>query len=150
MPSYTRRQIVLLLLFVVAAGFGLGVGRWRQAHPDLVEQLEAFDQTAPGSSPTAPAIGSPSPSGASSRPTSLKRFQPTAEPSRAQVGPIDVNQATAADLRRLPGIGPVLAGRIVEAREARGAFTSVEDLRRVAGVGKAKLDRFRSLVTVSR
>ena len=163
MPGYTRRQIAVLLLFVVAAGIGLGVGRWRRAHPELVERLEAFDQqvpTAPATGPmapvtavdapvTAPGAQAPSRRGASPAPSSLKRMQLTAEPADVLRVPIDVNQATVADLRRLPGVGPVLAGRIVQARETDGPFTSVDDLRRVAGVGKAKLDRFRGLVTVS-
>jgi competence ComEA-like helix-hairpin-helix protein len=146
MPSYTRRQIALLLTLVAAVGAGLAVSRWRQSHLDLVEQLEAFDQTPPEAGPAAlPPSRRSAPSAASS----LKRFQPAPEPGRT-AEPVDVNQATAADLRRLPGIGPVLASRIVESRDAQGPFTTIEDLRRVSGIGKSKLERFRTLVTVSR
>lgn len=63
--------------------------------------------------------------------------------------PLDLNHATATDLTRLPGVGPVLAERIVAARGARGAFESVDDLRRVRGLGGVKLDRLRALVTVA-
>lgn len=62
--------------------------------------------------------------------------------------PVDLNHATVVDLQRLPGIGPVLAARIVGAREASGPFDSVEELRRVGGIGEAKLERVRPLVTV--
>jgi competence ComEA-like helix-hairpin-helix protein len=48
---------------------------------------------------------------------------------------IDVNRAGAAELETLPGIGPVLAARIVAERERRGPFRSVDDLRRVSGIG---------------
>ena len=153
MPSYTRRQIAVLLLFVVAAGLGLGVGRWRRAHPDLVERLEAFDQqvpAAPGPPTTTPRAPAQPRRGPSWSPGSLKRIPRSAEHSGVPSVPVNVNHATVADLRRLPGIGPVLAGRIVEARETDGPFTSVDDLRRVAGLGQAKLERFRSLVTASR
>jgi competence protein ComEA len=61
-------------------------------------------------------------------------------------GPINVNQATAAELQALPGIGPKLSQRIVEER-GKGPFQSVEDLRRVAGIGPITVERLRNLVT---
>ncbi|MDR7420542.1 MAG: ComEA family DNA-binding protein [Armatimonadota bacterium] len=48
---------------------------------------------------------------------------------------VNVNTATAEDLERLPGVGPVLARRIVEFREARGLFRRLEDLQQVQGIG---------------
>lgn len=48
---------------------------------------------------------------------------------------IDVNTAGIEELIRLPGIGPVLAQRVVAARQADGPFTSLEDLQRVRGIG---------------
>jgi competence protein ComEA len=60
---------------------------------------------------------------------------------------IDLNTATAAELDKLPGIGPVLAGRIVAERDKK-AFAKVEDLRRVSGIGQKKLEAIRPLVTV--
>ncbi|HEX5097513.1 MAG TPA: ComEA family DNA-binding protein [Acidimicrobiia bacterium] len=63
-------------------------------------------------------------------------------------GPIDVNTATEAQLETLPGIGPSLAAAIVAERE-KGPFKSVDDLGRVRGIGDARLDQLRELVTVS-
>jgi competence protein ComEA len=63
--------------------------------------------------------------------------------------PVDLNRASAAELTRLPGIGPVLAARIVAARDAQGPFASVDDLRRVSGVGPSKLAAFREHVVIS-
>lgn len=60
--------------------------------------------------------------------------------------PLDVNTASAADLEALPGIGPVLAGRIVEFREMHGRFQRVEDLLEVQGIGLRLLERLRPLV----
>lgn len=67
----------------------------------------------------------------------------------AAAGPIDVDRASAAELDRLPGIGPALAQRIVEDREANGAFGSVEALQRVRGIGPALAARLAPLVTFS-
>ncbi|MGL4550673.1 MAG: ComEA family DNA-binding protein [Gemmataceae bacterium] len=60
-------------------------------------------------------------------------------------GPVDLNDATPEQLQRLPGVGPVLAGRIVEARP----FRAVDDLRKVKGVGAKTLEKVRPFVTVT-
>lgn len=62
---------------------------------------------------------------------------------------LDLNTATQADLETLPGIGPVIARAIVEAREARGSFQAVEDLLAVKGIGPARLSRLAPLVCAS-
>lgn len=62
---------------------------------------------------------------------------------------LDLNHATEQDFEALPGIGPVLAERIVEYRQSRGAFRDVEQLRNVKGIGKKKFDRIRMLVSVT-
>ncbi|MGH2404175.1 MAG: helix-hairpin-helix domain-containing protein [bacterium] len=54
---------------------------------------------------------------------------------------VNVNTATAADLEHLPGIGPVLARRIVEHREAKGLFRRLDDLLEVKGIGPKMLRR---------
>lgn len=63
-------------------------------------------------------------------------------------GRLDLNRAGAAELDRLPGIGPVLASRIVEHRERSGRFTRVEDLLAVRGIGPRLFARLAPLVTV--
>lgn len=66
----------------------------------------------------------------------------------APAGPLDLNTATVVQLEELPGIGPATAAAIVDAREERGGFTSVDDLLDVRGIGPAKLEALRDLVTV--
>lgn len=68
---------------------------------------------------------------------------------QAAVGHLDLNRATEKDLVALPGIGPVLAERIVRYRRSRGTFHEVGQLREVKGVGKKTLDRIRPLVSVT-
>ncbi len=55
--------------------------------------------------------------------------------------PVRLNAATAKELEALPGIGRVLAERIVRYREEHGAFRTLEELRAVKGIGNAKLRR---------
>jgi competence ComEA-like helix-hairpin-helix protein len=68
--------------------------------------------------------------------------QPVAAPPPPPEPPderIDLNAAVAAELQRLPGIGPVGARRIVEEREAAGPYRTVGDLVRVAGFGPSRV-----------
>ncbi|HEY2814128.1 MAG TPA: helix-hairpin-helix domain-containing protein [Acidimicrobiales bacterium] len=68
--------------------------------------------------------------------------------SAASQGPIDLNRASESDLEALPGIGPALAQAIVDYRTQHGAFTSIDDLTNVRGIGPAKLEQLRPLVKV--
>ena len=70
-----------------------------------------------------------------------------ASPARND-GRVPLNTATSSDLESIPGVGPVLAERIVAARDERGGFGAVEDLLDVAGIGEAKLAAIRDLVAV--
>ncbi len=63
-------------------------------------------------------------------------------------GLLDLNSADAASLETLPRVGPALAQRILDWREANGGFASVEQLLEVSGIGAKTLDGFRELVTV--
>jgi competence protein ComEA len=63
-------------------------------------------------------------------------------------GRVRVNQADLADLQMLPGVGPVLAERIMVHRAENGPFSSVEDLLAVSGIGEGKLSALRDAVVV--
>ncbi|HWH01343.1 MAG TPA: ComEA family DNA-binding protein [Pilimelia sp.] len=69
-------------------------------------------------------------------------------PAPAPGGRVNLNTATASQLDALPGVGPVLAQRIVAHREQRGAFRAVSDLRAVDGIGAARFEQLKDLVTV--
>jgi competence protein ComEA len=69
-------------------------------------------------------------------------------PGAAAAGPLNLNTATAAQFEALPGIGPVLAQHIVEYRTKHGPFRSVDELRQVEGLGGARFNQIKPLVTV--
>jgi competence protein ComEA len=68
--------------------------------------------------------------------------------SSTPAGPLNLNTATAEQLDELPGVGPATAQAIIQAREKLGGFRSVDDLLDVRGIGPAKLEQLRDLVTV--
>jgi comEA protein len=66
-----------------------------------------------------------------------------------QTARVDINKASVAELDRLPGIGPAIAGRIVDFRTRYGPFKRPEDLMNVRGIGAKKFGKLKSLITVS-
>lgn len=67
--------------------------------------------------------------------------------AQGSAGRVRINSASASELQSLPGVGPALAQRII-AERSRGSFASAEDLLRVSGIGKAKLEKMRAYVEV--
>jgi competence protein ComEA len=61
---------------------------------------------------------------------------------------ISLNQASSSELEDLPGVGPALAGRIIDWREANGGFKAKEDLLNVAGIGDKLFASVKDLVTL--
>jgi competence protein ComEA len=64
----------------------------------------------------------------------------------ARTGPISLSTASAAELERLPGVGPVTAEKIVAHRNEHGAFRSADELTAISGIGPARVDAIRDLV----
>lgn len=62
--------------------------------------------------------------------------------------PLDLNRATIAQLDTLPGIGPVTAQRIIDYRTKVGRINSVEELKKISGLGGAKFEEIKSLLRV--
>ena len=62
---------------------------------------------------------------------------------------LDLNQACASDLEAIPGIGPVLAERIIQYRDTHGPFTQVEELIKINGIGAKNLEKIRPYLIVN-
>tara|TARA_B100000315_G_C14530551_1_gene565936 strand:- start:228 stop:560 length:333 start_codon:yes stop_codon:yes gene_type:complete len=81
----------------------------------------------------------------------LNKIPQSVEPSKiiSQKILIDVNQDSQKDLEKLPGVGGAIAQRIISYREQSGPFLSVEDLKKVKGIGDKKIQSIKDKVTFS-
>ena len=71
-----------------------------------------------------------------------------AGPGPSAGGPVNLNTATLEQLQTLPGVGPVLAQRILDYRDQHGGFESVADLQNVSGIGVSRYNDLKNRVTV--
>ena len=72
----------------------------------------------------------------------------TREETSFPIGPLDLNSARPEELENLPGVGPALAGRILDYRKKVGGFKSVRELLKVSGIGPKKLSQIAPQVQV--
>lgn len=120
---------VLVLLTIVFAAFTLGFYLGQNQSPEAVTlSIPASMQTLPPQ-------------------TTVAETQETL-PEPAISFPIDIASAEAEEFMALPGIGEVLAQRILAYREENGGFTSVEDLLNVEGIGKKRFEDILDLITI--
>lgn len=78
-------------------------------------------------------------------PTPSSRSAPTATRAPSK---ININTASVDELDTLPGIGPSLAQRIVDYRTQNGDFKTIEDIKKVRGIGDALFNQIKDLITV--
>ena len=135
--------LIALLVFVTAANVAVrayGYARWGGA--DLLERSDV-----------AWAAGSAATEGAAAREeTGSDGGEPPsspAEPPLTSEGVIDLNRATRESLMTLPGVGPVLADRILRLRAELGGFRDVAELLLVSGIGDKRFAQIRPYVTVA-
>ena len=69
-------------------------------------------------------------------------------PSPGVARRVDINRATVAELDTLPGIGEVTAAKIVAYRQQHGPFRTIEEIMDVSGIGQAKFEAIKALITV--
>ena len=81
-------------------------------------------------------------------PPQTTRPEQTTPESEAVTFPIDINAADEGQLTALPGIGEVLAKRIVAYREENGGFSAPQELMNVEGIGEKRMEEILELVTV--
>jgi competence protein ComEA len=151
MPTPAERKALLFLAGVIVLGASVRVVRAARddrpadvaSRQALARQLAAVDSARAGHEPARRSVGK--------RTTKARdaRRQTSRDASSASSRPVDLDIAGEAEIEALPRIGPVLARRIIEDREAHGAFGSIEGFERVRGVGPALAASLGARVTFS-
>jgi len=137
-PAERRLAVLLFVLSAIGSAARLG----EHVSPEVRAWLDGDEEEVSGPPPAVLPVAPP--------PASDPVPGPAPAPVAERMGEtrLDVNRADRAALVGLPGVGPVLAERILEDRARNGPFRSVEDLRRVRGIGERTLERLRDLVVV--
>jgi competence ComEA-like helix-hairpin-helix protein len=132
MPAWTQAERRGALLVALLLSLGAGRDLWRATHPRMAPPPPAAPEGAIGSPGAGPAA----------------RVEHAASASGEAAAVVDLNRAGLAELDALPGIGPVLAGRILQHRAAHGPFREPEDLLAVPGIGPRLFERLRPRIRV--
>ena len=136
-----RVELALAALTALFAAFCLGFFLGRNTVPQTITTETERPQTQTAALPAA------QPEEQTAQPEQPEQSEQAEEPVQSGQ-PVNINTASAETLDTLPGIGPVLAQRIVDWRAQYGAFSSVEQLTDVPGIGEAKLEKIRAMITV--
>ncbi|HTM58575.1 MAG TPA: helix-hairpin-helix domain-containing protein [Candidatus Udaeobacter sp.] len=151
-PAERRGALVVLALIALGTAWDL----WHASHPRWRPLAQAVDRvTATTDANDRDSLNHAAgdrdvtgrPSAAGSR-DSVPVARPAGRGKRPPSHAIDLNHAGPEEFHALPGIGPVLAKRIVDYRSAHGPFGSVEELRAVRGIGPKLFERLRPYVRV--
>ena len=131
-------ELIMLVITTLAVVFTVGFFIGRNSTGSVISVSPQVDLAAGGQiapSEAAGSVSAPISPAESESPTDLH-------------GKVNINTADRDTLTMLPGIGDVLAERIIEYRESYGDFDTADELQNVSGIGSAKLEEIRAYITV--
>ena len=123
----TESRVLLFLTMTFIIGFGIKIYRthWSRL-PDVIQEAPAMTQVMK----------------ADSGKGGGKNWN-----SETEGLPVNINEADRRELERLPGIGPVIASRIIEYRQIHGAYQSLDELKKIKGIGNKTIELLKPQLT---
>ncbi|MFH0931279.1 MAG: ComEA family DNA-binding protein [Candidatus Zixiibacteriota bacterium] len=131
--SFTPQESKAIIFLIVVLLMGSGVTVYKKYHPDFAPEL-LIEKNFPEQKKVFEPVKS------SAIPDSIDLKIPDRK--------VNLNTATLKELESLPGIGPELGKRILEFREKKGNFSSIDELVNVKGIGPKTLEKLKNLITV--
>ncbi len=131
--SFTPQESKAIIFLIVVLLIGSGVTVYKKYHPDFAPEL-LIEKNFPEQKKVFEPVKS------SAIPDSIDLKIPDRK--------VNLNTATLKELESLPGIGPELGKRILEFREKKGNFSTIDEIVNVKGIGPKTLEKLKNLITV--
>ena len=152
LPSFTPQEIKAIIFILVCLVIGGGVTMYKKYHPDFAPELLLERSSAVSQKANLPseAKETTDTKAISSQVRNQKIKRPNTLPKVRDMkkNKININTAALEDLELLPYIGPVLSRRIVSYREKQGGFKSIEELKKVRGIGEKTFRKIKDFVKI--
>lgn len=145
--TQNEASVIVFLSVVIVAGSVLSELQTTDAQPHR-DIRSAYRQTDSAFAARARMTEDPEAPGAEASSTEAVSVVSEGRRNVAQPVSININTASEAELRSLPGIGPVTAKRIISFRETHGGFRNTEDIMKVKSIGEKKFENIRQFITV--
>ncbi len=144
--NFDKLQRLLVLAACIVAAYVVGFYQGKGVAPATVEIVTASAAPTASVAAVSPEVSVPVPSAAPATADSV--VESAVQEALVNSGRININTASLEELDTLPGIGPVIAQRIIDYRQTYGPFTEKNQIKEVNGIGDKKYSDLENLIEV--